>query len=60
MPNQEGKTLAERLSESQWEIAQIPKGTVKSRKSNVGLFQPILPDTPPPTPNRDNYWLIIL
>ena len=20
------------------------------------LFQPILSDTPPPTPNRDNYW----
>ena len=55
-PNQEEKILAKRLSERQREIAQIPKGTVKSRKSNVGLFQPILPDTPPPTPNRDNYW----
>ena len=24
---------------------QIPKGTVKSRKSDAGFFQPILPDT---------------
>ena len=55
MPNQEEKTLAKRLSERQRQIAQIPKGTVKSRKSDVGLFQPILPDTPPPTPDRDNY-----
>ena len=55
-PNQEEKTLAKRLSERQREIAQIPKGTVKSRKSNAGLFQPILPDTLPPTPNRDDYW----
>ena len=60
MPNQEGKTLAKRLSESQREIVQIPKGTVKSTKSNVGLFQPILSNTPPPTLNRDDYWLIIL
>ena len=22
----------------------------------MGLFQPILPDTPPSTPNRDDYW----
>ena len=29
---------------------------VKSRKSNVGLFQPILPGTPPPTPDRDDYF----
>ena len=49
--NQGEKILAKRLSERQREIAQIPKGTVKSRKSNVGLFQPILPDTPPPTLN---------
>ena len=55
-PNQEDKILAKRLSERQREIAQIPKGPVKSRKSNVGLFQPILPDTLPPTPNRDDYW----
>ena len=55
-PNQEEKILAKRLSERQREIAQIPKGTVKSRKSNAGLFQPILPDTLPPTPNRDDYW----
>ena len=54
--NQGEKILAKRLLERQREIAQIPKGTVKSRKSNVGLFQPILPDTPPPTLNRDNYW----
>ena len=54
--NQGEKILAKRLSERQREIAQIPKGTVKSRKSNVGLFQPILPDTPPPTLNRDDYW----
>ena len=53
--NQGEKILAKRLSERQREIAQIPKGTVKSRKSDVGLFQPILPDTPPPTPDRDNY-----
>ena len=55
-PNQEEKNLGKRLSERQSEIAQIPKGTVKYRKSNVGLFQPILPDTLPPTPNRDDYW----
>ena len=55
-PNQEEKILAKRLLERQREIAQIPKGTVKSRKSNVGLFQPIFPDTLPPTPNRDDYW----
>ena len=55
-PNQEEKTLAKRLSERQREIAQIPKGTVKSRKSDVGLFQPILPDNPPPTHIRDDYW----
>ena len=54
-PNQEEKNLAKRLSERQSEITQIPKGTVKYRKSNVGLFQPIVPDTPPPTPNRDDY-----
>ena len=56
-PNQEEKTLAKRLSERQREIAQIPKGTVKSRNKNAGLFQLILPDTLPPTPIRDNYWL---
>ena len=56
-PNQEEKISAKRLSERQTETAQIPKGTVKSRKNDVGLFQPILPDTLPPTPNRDNYWL---
>ena len=50
-PNQEEKNLAKRLSERQREIAQIPKGTVKSRKSK-GLFQLTLPDTPPPTPNK--------
>ena len=53
-PNQEEKILAKRLSERQREIAQIPKGTVKSRKIK-GLFQPTLPDTLPPTPNRDDY-----
>ena len=53
-PNQEEKVLAKRLSERQREIAQIPKGTVKSRKIK-GLFQPTLPDTLPPTPNRDDY-----
>ena len=37
-PNQEEKILAKRLSERQREIPQIPKGTVKSRKSNVGFF----------------------
>ena len=57
IPNQEEKTLAKRLSERQREIAQIPKGTVKSRKSNARLFQPIFPDTLPPTPIRDDYWL---
>ena len=56
IPNQEEKISAKRLSEQQREIAQIPKGTVKSGKSDVGWFQPILPDTPPPAPNRDNYW----
>ena len=56
-PNQEKKTLAKRLPERQREIAQIPKGTVKSRKSDAGLFQSILPDTLPPTPIRDDYWL---
>ena len=54
--NQEEKISAKRLSERQREIAQILKGTVKSRKSDAGLFQPILPDVPPPTPSRDNYW----
>ena len=49
MPNQEEKTLAKRLPERQREIAQIPKGIVKSRKSDAGLFQPMLPNTPPPT-----------
>ena len=56
MPNQEEKICAKRLSERQREIAQILKGTVKSRKSDVGLFQPILPHNPPPTPNRGNHW----
>ena len=51
-PNQEEKISAKRLSERQNKVTQIPKGTVKSRKSDVGLFQPILLDTPPPTPNR--------
>ena len=55
-PNEEEKISAKRLSEQQREIAQIPKGTVKSRKSDAGFFQPILPDTPPPTPIRDDYW----
>ena len=55
-PNQEEKISAKRLSERQREIAQVPKGTVKSRKIDVGLFQPILPDTPPSSPNRDDYW----
>ena len=56
MPNQEEKTLAKRRPERQREIAQIPKGIVKSRKSDAGLFQPMLPNTPPPTPIRDDYW----
>ena len=56
-PNQEEKISAKRLSERQREIAQIPKGTAKSREINVGLFQQILLDIPPPTPNRDYYWL---
>ena len=56
-PNQEEKISAKRLSERQREIAQIPKGTAKSREINVGLFQQILLDIPPPTPNRDDYWL---
>ena len=55
-PIQEEKISAKRLSERQSKVTQIPKGTVKSRKSDVGLFQPILLDTPPPTPNRGNYW----
>ena len=56
-PNQENKISAKRLSERQGEIAQIPKGTVKSRKSDVELVQLILPDAPPATCNRGNYWL---
>ena len=36
-PNKEEKISAKRLSERQGEIAQIPKGTVKSRKSDMGL-----------------------
>ena len=56
-PNQEEKISAKRLSERQREIAQIPKGTAKSREINVGLFQQILLDIPAPTPNRDDYWL---
>ena len=56
-PNQEDKILAKRLAERQREIAQLSKGKVKSGKSDAGLFQLILPDTPPPTPIRDDYWL---
>ena len=54
--NQGEKILAKRLSERQREIAQIPKGSVKSRKSDAGLFQSILPDILPPTLIRDDYW----
>ena len=56
-PNQKEKISAKGLSERQREIAQIPKGTAKSREINVGLFQQILLDIPAPTPNRDDYWL---
>ena len=50
--------LAKRIAQREKEIARIPKGLVKSRKSDAGLFKPILPDTPPPTPNRydDDYY----
>ena len=57
--NQEERALGSKKknSERQREIAQIPKGTVKSRKSDARLFQPILPDNSPPIPIRDDYWL---
>ena len=55
-PSQEEKILAKRLSERQKEKVQISKDTVKSRKRDVGLFQPIWPYTLPPTPIRNNYW----
>ena len=32
------------------------KGAVKARRSDIGLFQPVLPDTSPPTPDRNDYW----
>ena len=32
------------------------KGLVKSTKSNAGPFKPALPDTPPLTPFRNEYW----
>ena len=53
----EEKTLAKRLAERNRGLAQLPKGAVKARKSDIGLFQPVLPDIPPPTPDRNDYWL---
>ena len=50
--NPEEKFLNRRLSERQREISQIPKGIIKSRKIDAGF---ILPDTPPTTPNRDEF-----
>ena len=38
-------------------MAQLPKGAAKARKRNLGLFQPVLPGAPPPTPGRNYYWL---
>ena len=32
------------------------KGLVKGRKSEDGQFVPVLPDTPPPNPIRDDYF----
>ena len=41
-PFPEEKTLAKRLAERNRELAQLPKGAVKARKSDIGLFQPVL------------------
>ena len=51
----EEKTPAKRLTERNRELAQLPKCAVKARKGDIGLFQPVLPDTPPPTPDRNDY-----
>ena len=32
------------------------KGLVKITKSDAGPFEPVLTDTPPPTPIRNEYW----
>ena len=56
MPTLEEKTLAKRLAERNRDLSQLPKGAVKARRSDIGLFQPVLPDTSPPTPDRNDYW----
>ena len=54
-PSLEEKSLAKRLAERNRDLAQSPKGAVKARKSDIGFFQPVLTDTPPPTPDRNDY-----
>ena len=56
-PSLEEKTLATRLAERNMELVQLPKGAAKARKSNLGLFQPVLSGMSPPTPDRNYYWL---
>ena len=49
------KLLFKRLIKREQELAGISKGIVKSRKSDTGLFRPVLSDTPSPTPDRDYF-----
>ena len=44
------------MAEKDRELAQLPKGAVKARKSDIGLWQSVLLDTPPPTLDRNDCW----
>ena len=56
-PSREAQQRDLRLAERKTELERLAdRGVVKKRRSKEGRFRPVLPDTSPPTPIRDDFW----
>ena len=56
-PGREAQQRDLRLAERKTELEGLAdRGVVKKRRSEEGRFRPVLPDTPPPTLIRDDFW----
>ena len=46
-----------RFAERKSELQRLSdRGVIKKRRREEDCFIPVLPDTPPPTPIRDDFW----
>ena len=56
-PSREAQQRDLRLAERKTELERLAdRGVVKKRRSEEGIFRPVLPDMPPPTLIRDDFW----